>query len=86
MNELLIQKKINKPTRDDHNYIMRQIVMNYAFRVIRIVLIIFSISYFIGTAFYIFTWLSDDGVSVNTNFFGRYGFRGLMERNEDMTR
>jgi hypothetical protein len=49
-------------TKEDHNYIMRQIVMSYAFRVIRLIIIIFSVSYFIGTLWYILCWLTDDGV------------------------
>jgi len=40
----------------DNNNIMRQIMINYAFRVLRLVIVIFSISYFIGTLWYIFTW------------------------------
>jgi len=47
-------------SKEDHNYIMRQIIMNYAFRVLRLIVIIFSISYFIATLWYIFTWAIDD--------------------------
>lgn len=63
---------ISYATKEDHNFIMRQIVMSYAFRVVRIIIIIFSISYFIGTLWYIYTWLSDDGVSEGETFFGFY--------------
>lgn len=47
-------------TLEDHNYIMRQIIISYAFRVLRLIIIIFSISYFIGTLWYIYTWLNYD--------------------------
>lgn len=67
--------KIHYASKEDHNYIMKQIVLTYAFRVVRIVINIFSISYFIGTLWYIFTWLTDDGVSTNSTFFGNYKFR-----------
>jgi hypothetical protein len=53
-------KLVAADSRVDHNYIMRQIVMSYTFRVIRLVIIIFSLSYFIGTLFYIFAWLIDE--------------------------
>ena len=48
-------------TLEDHNYILRQIMMSYAFRVLRLIIIIFSVSYFIATLWYIYTWLIDDG-------------------------
>lgn len=63
--------KLKYISKDDHNYIMRQIVMSYMFRVVRIVIIIFSISYFIAILWYIFCWLSDDGVT-KKDFFGFY--------------
>jgi hypothetical protein len=46
-------KTFSADSKVDHNYIMRQIVMSYAFRVTRLVIIIFSFSYFIGTLWYI---------------------------------
>jgi hypothetical protein len=60
LNSLADKNKKFYMSRVDHNFIMRQIVMTYAFRVVRIVIIIFTISYFIGTLFYIMTWLIDD--------------------------
>ncbi len=76
--------QIPPDSRVDHNYIMRQIVITYAFRVGRLVIIIFSFSYFIGTLWYIFTWLSDDGVSKGyKNFFGYFKFREAYENGED---
>lgn len=63
-------------SKEDHNYIMRQIIMNYAFRVLRLIVIIFSISYFIATLWYIFTWAIDDDVSPGY-FFGVYKFREM---------
>lgn len=40
-------------------------------------------SYFIGTLWYIYTWLTDDGVSEGDNFFSVYGFRQWHIDNED---
>jgi hypothetical protein len=37
---------------------MKQIVIKYAFRIFRLIIIIFSVSYYIGIFWYIFTWLS----------------------------
>jgi hypothetical protein len=38
----------------DNNKIMAQMLINYAFKIFRLILIIFTISYFIGTMWYIF--------------------------------
>ena len=65
-------KKISADSKTDHNYIMRQIVMSYAFRVCRLIIIIFSFSYFIGTLWYIYTWLNYDGFSTDYKFFFGY--------------
>lgn len=73
--------KVSFATREDHNYIMRQIIISYAFRVLRLVIIIFSISYFIGTLWYIYTWLNNDifhetdqdGLNFFTYEFGAFG-------------
>lgn len=40
----------------DHNKIMRQIMLGYFFRIVRMVLVIFTISYFFGTIFFIVAW------------------------------
>ena len=65
---------------------MRQIVIRYMFRVSRLVIIIFSFSYFIGTLWHIFTWLIDDGVSTGyVNFFGYFKFREAKAQNFDYT-
>lgn len=40
----------------DHNKIMRQIMLGYFFRIVRMVLVIFTISYFFGTLFFIACW------------------------------
>ena len=69
-------KTVSADSKVDHNYIMRQIVIRYMFRVSRLVIIIFSFSYFIGTLWYIFTWLIDDGVTTGyVHFFGYFKFR-----------
>lgn len=73
-------------SRVDHNFIMKQIVMTYAFRVVRIVIIIFSISYFIGTLFYILTWLIDEsGIAEDgENFFSyEFSFGQFRQLNKD---
>ena len=84
LDSLKDKKIINKPTKEDHNFIMRQIIMSYAFRVFRIIIIIFSVSYFIGTLWYIFTWLTDDGYSAKGFFFGEYRFRDWKKNNKDL--
>lgn len=58
---------------------MLQIMINYAFRVFKLVVIIFSISYFIGTLWYIFTWQANDGKVLKEgeepeNFFQYFHF------------
>jgi hypothetical protein len=64
-------------------------VLTYAFRVFRIVIIIFSVSYFIGIGFYILTWLIDDaGIAQDGENFFSYEFsvgkfRDLNQNNED---
>lgn len=54
-------------------------MINYAFRVFKLVVIIFSISYFIGTLWYIFTWQANDGKVLKEgeepeNFFQYFHF------------
>jgi len=71
-------------SRVDNNFIMRQIVMNYAFRVTRLIIIVFSISYFLSIFWYIFTWLLYEyDYYVNVTFFEYYGFDKW--RDEDNT-
>lgn len=66
---------------------MRQIIMSYAFRVLRLIIIIFTISYFIATLWYIYTWLIDDGYSTGyVHFFGYYKFREWKKENRDLER
>jgi hypothetical protein len=40
----------------DHNKIMRRIMLGYLYRVVRMILIILTLSYFIGTLWFIFCW------------------------------
>lgn len=40
----------------DHNHIMKQMFLGYTFRVLRLVLILFTMGYFIGTLWYLFCW------------------------------
>ena len=70
----------------DYNNIMRRIMLGYIFRVLRMILIIFTVSYFVGTLFYIICWQLYDKVyqSVDDhNFIGKNGFQKMMARNED---
>lgn len=70
-------------SRVDNNFIMRQIVMNYAFRVTRLIIIVFSISYFLSIFWYIFTWLLYEyDYSVTVTFYDYYGLDTWRE-NED---
>jgi hypothetical protein len=70
----------------DHNAIMRQIMIGYFFRVLRLVLIIFTISYFIGTLWFVYCWQLYTKVygAVGTdNFIGEYKFDQRLEAGED---
>lgn len=69
----------------DHNNIMRQIMLGYITRVLRMILIIFTVSYFIGTLWYIFCWQMHTKYYTYfdfTNFITLYGFDELMEKGE----
>ena len=61
---------------------MKQIMLNYAFRIMKLVIIIFSISYFIGTLWYIFVWQ----INETNGFFVTYGLNLMMEENKDLDR
>jgi len=72
----------------DHNNIMRRIMLGYIFRVLRMILIIFTVSYFVGTLFYLICWQlflkvydesDDDG-----NFIGKNNFHHNMANGKDM--
>jgi hypothetical protein len=57
-------------------------MINYAFRVVRLVIIIFSISYFIGTLWYILVWQIDSSdIKDEKNFFDNYGLSEMKEQN-----
>jgi hypothetical protein len=65
---------------------MRRIMLGYIFRVLRMILIIFTVSYFVGTLFYIICWQLYDKVyqsADNDNFIGKNGFQKKMLENED---
>jgi len=63
-------------------------MLGYIFRVLRMILIIFTVSYFVGTLFYIICWQlylkvydqSDD----ENNFIGKNNFNKKMEENLDV--
>lgn len=68
---------------------MRQIMLNYAFRIFRLIIIICSISYFIGTLWYIFTWQLDlmlNPSNTNEDFYENFNFNNLNNENQDMYR
>ena len=70
----------------DYNNIMRRIMLGYIFRVLRMILIIFTVSYFVGTLFYIICWQLYDKVYQSAddhNFIGKNGFQTMMANNED---
>ena len=70
----------------DYNNIMRRIMLGYIFRVLRMILIIFTVSYFVGTLFYIICWQLYDKVYQSAddhNFIGKNGFQIMMSNNED---
>ena len=70
----------------DYNNIMRRIMLGYILRVLRMILIIFTVSYFVGTLFYIICWQLYDKVyqsADNDNFIGKNGFQKMMSDNED---
>ena len=71
---------------EDNNNIFRQIILSYIFQVLRLIVIIFSISYFIGTLWYIFVWQLDKHSDPNQKdtFFCYYGFDVLNEENQDL--
>lgn len=63
-------------------------MLGYIFRVLRMILIIFTVSYFVGTLFFLICWQlylkvydqsDDDG-----NFIGKNDFQVNMEKGEDM--
>ena len=60
----------------DHNKIMRRIMLGYLFRVVRMIMIIFTLSYFIGTLWYIFCWQMYLKYYKDTdaNFINEFGF------------
>ena len=73
----------------DHNKIMRQIMLGYVFRVVRMVLIIFTVSYFIGTMWFIFTWQLYTKVYDSENehsFIGLYHFDDRLKNGDRFDR
>ena len=60
----------------DHNKIMRRIMLGYLFRVVRMIMIIFTLSYFIGTLWYIFCWQMylKQYKDTDPNFIKKFGF------------
>lgn len=62
--------------KEDNNKIMAQIKINYIFKVFRLVIIIFTISYFIGTLFYVFSNLVKES---QPNFITKYELETLSD-------
>eukprot|EP00347_Sterkiella_histriomuscorum_P018178 403346494 len=86
LNRVLKNASMKHDQLQDNNNIMLQIMINYAFRVFRLVVVIFSISYFIGTLWYIFTWQIDDPTDTrpDINFFRYYKMDEKKKNNEDI--
>lgn len=55
LKRILQNPELSISDKFDNNKIMQQIMLNYAFRIVRLIIIILTISYFIGTLWYIFT-------------------------------
>ena len=72
--------------KKDNNNIIRQIMLTYLFRVVRLILIIFTLSYFIGTLWYIFVWQISKNDPTDKNFFRYYSMDELKDENKDIDR
>lgn len=74
----------------DNNNIMAQIMISYAFRVFRLIMIMFTISYFIGTLWYIFVWQMteshSDGNDIYENFYTFYKLDELKAQEREYDR
>jgi hypothetical protein len=65
----------------DHNKIMRRIMLGYFFRVVRMIMIIFTLSYFIGTLWFIMCWwLYKGNPNEDDNFIIDFGFDSKMNK------
>lgn len=67
---------------------MKQIMISYAFRVIRLIIIALGISYFIGTLWYIFVWqiYPNDPSEDDDYFFSKARLNVMKDKNEDLER
>lgn len=61
----------------DNNQIMKQIVIKYVIRVIRLIAILFILSYFIGTIWYIIVWEMYKSDPERESFFTVYGLNEM---------
>jgi len=75
----------------DNNNITLQIMISFAFKTFRLIIIMFTISYFIGTLWYIFVWQVatleyDINHQIYNNFYTYYKLDLLKEENKDLDR
>ena len=56
INRVLSNDTYKQQPMTDHNKIMKQILVGYVFRILRLVVIVVLISYFSGTLWYLFCW------------------------------
>ena len=67
---------------------MRRIMLGYFFRVLRMILIIFTVSYFVGTLFFLICWQlylkAYDQSNDDNNFIGKNNFHENMAKDEDI--
>jgi hypothetical protein len=85
----VIERREAKPeSLTDHNKIMRRIMLGYFFRVLRMILIIFTVSYFVGTLFFLICWQlylkAYDQSNDDNNFIGKNNFHENMAKDEDI--
>lgn len=68
----------------DNNEIMRQIVIKYVIRVIRLIAILFILSYFIGTVWYIVVWKMYNSDPDRESYFKVYGLDVMKSEDNDI--
>eukprot|EP00347_Sterkiella_histriomuscorum_P000318 403376339 len=83
---ILKNANLKHDQKRDNNNIMRQIVTMYVIRVIRLIAILFILSYFIGTLWYIAVWQLNiyKYYEDNNNFFTYYQLDEMKDNHEDL--
>ena len=75
----------------DNNNITMQIMISFAFKIFGLIMIMFTISYFIGTLWYIFVWQvasyeENEYHEKYTNFYTYYKLDVLKNEDKDIDR